>query len=146
MRIAERGYARRTSRDARTTLTTALGDTIPRYIQAHPAQRKRATLRDNAGPNAANALRRRGRPRCKPCCLQSGAWHCLAAMRIKTERLGHEMPGMHRVYGHVSDAMRLELKGSLQERWDNALRKRAWISSHSRVSALDVLLEPGGDK
>lgn len=37
---------------------------------------------------------------------------------VKTERLGHEMPGMHGVYGHVSPAMQAELKGTLQERWE----------------------------
>src|SRR6266487_3501828 len=41
IQIARRGYARRTARDARTTLTTLLGDAIPRYIQVNPAQRKR---------------------------------------------------------------------------------------------------------
>ena len=41
MQITARGYSRRTARDARTTLTTLLGDAIPRYIQVNPAQRKR---------------------------------------------------------------------------------------------------------
>ena len=36
---------------------------------------------------------------------------------LKTERMGHEMPGMHGVYGHVSPAMRADLKAALQERW-----------------------------
>jgi integrase len=39
--IAASGYSRRTARDARSTLTTVLGDAIPRYIQANPAQRRR---------------------------------------------------------------------------------------------------------
>ena len=36
-----RGFARRTARDARTTLTTLYGDAVPRYVQVNPAQRKR---------------------------------------------------------------------------------------------------------
>jgi hypothetical protein len=37
----ERGYARRTARDARSTLATILNDAVPRYIQSNPAERKR---------------------------------------------------------------------------------------------------------
>jgi hypothetical protein len=44
---------------------------------------------------------------------------------LKTERMGHKMPGMHGVYGHVSPAMRATLKAALQERWENSLRERA---------------------
>jgi hypothetical protein len=33
---------------------------------------------------------------------------------LKAERMGHEMPGMHGVYGHVSPAMRAGLKAALQ--------------------------------
>ena len=36
-----RGFARRTARDARTTLTTIYGDAIPRHVQVNPVQRKR---------------------------------------------------------------------------------------------------------
>jgi hypothetical protein len=39
--IAESGYARRTAKDARATLTTILGEAIPRHIQVNPAQRRR---------------------------------------------------------------------------------------------------------
>src|SRR6266487_2758791 len=49
IQIARRGYARRTARDARTTLTTLLGDAIPRYIQVNPAQRKRGKGRPKDG-------------------------------------------------------------------------------------------------
>ena len=35
------GFARRTARDARTTLTTILNDAIPRHIRVNPAARKR---------------------------------------------------------------------------------------------------------
>lgn len=44
---------------------------------------------------------------------------------LKTERMGHEMPGMHGVYGHVSAAMRADLKAALQERWEGSLRERS---------------------
>lgn len=33
---------------------------------------------------------------------------------LKSERLGHEEPGMRAVYGHVSLVMRAELKDALQ--------------------------------
>lgn len=59
---------------------------------------------------------------------------------LKTERMGHEMPGMHGVYGHVSPAMRADLKASLQDRWDTSLRERAQLSPRSAVPALDALL------
>jgi hypothetical protein len=59
---------------------------------------------------------------------------------LKTERMGHEIPGMHGVYGHVSPGMRAVLRDALQERWDNALRERARISPRSIVPALDALL------
>lgn len=40
-KIAASGYAPRTARSARSTLTTILADAVPRYIQVNPAQRKR---------------------------------------------------------------------------------------------------------
>jgi hypothetical protein len=59
---------------------------------------------------------------------------------LKTERMGHEMPGMHGVYGHVSPAMRADLKAALQERWEDSLRERARLSPRSIVPMLDGLL------
>jgi hypothetical protein len=59
---------------------------------------------------------------------------------LKTERMGHEMPGMHGVYGHVSPAMRADLKAALQERWEGSLRERAGLSPCSIVPVLDGLL------
>ena len=59
---------------------------------------------------------------------------------LKAERMGHEMPGMHGVYGHVSPAMRADLKGALQERWQTSLRDRARLAPRSIVPALDKLL------
>jgi hypothetical protein len=42
MRLTTEGrYARRTARDARSTLATILNEAVPRYIQTNPAERKR---------------------------------------------------------------------------------------------------------
>ena len=66
---------------------------------------------------------------------------------LKSERMGHEMPGMHGVYRHVSRAMRAELKAALQERWAASLRERARLAPHSIVPVLDALLaEQGGSQ
>jgi hypothetical protein len=59
---------------------------------------------------------------------------------LKTERMCHEVPGMHGVYGHVSPAMRAELKDALQERWHSSLGDRARIGLHSTVPVLDEQL------
>ena len=59
---------------------------------------------------------------------------------LKTERMGHEMPGMHGVYGHVSPAMRADLTAALQDRWEISLRERAQLRPRSIVPALDGLL------
>ena len=61
---------------------------------------------------------------------------------LKTERMGHEMPGMHGVYGHVSPAMRAALKVALQARWEGSLRDRAQLCPRSIVPTLDALLAP----
>ena len=37
--------------------------------------------------------------------------------------MGHELPGMHGVYGHVSPAMRANLKAALPGRWEATVRK-----------------------
>jgi integrase len=62
---------------------------------------------------------------------------------LKTERMGHEMPGMHGVYGHVSPSMRAELKNALQDRWEKSLYERAKFGSRSIVPMLDKLLALG---
>lgn len=65
---------------------------------------------------------------------------------LKSERLGHDEPGMRGVYGHVSRAMREELKAALQTRWEGALRQRAALSPVSAVPLLNRLLadvQPG---
>ena len=59
---------------------------------------------------------------------------------LRFERMGHEVPGMRGVYGHVSPAMRADLKAMLQDRWETSLRERARFSARSIVPALDALL------
>jgi integrase len=59
---------------------------------------------------------------------------------LKSERMGHEVPGMHGVYGHVSQGMRDELRAMLQHRWTESLGERAALSPRSSVPALDALL------
>jgi hypothetical protein len=59
---------------------------------------------------------------------------------LRSERMGHEVPGMRGIYGHVSPAMRVDLNAMLQERWETSLRERARLSARSIVPALDSLL------
>jgi hypothetical protein len=59
---------------------------------------------------------------------------------LKSERLGHDEPGMRGVYGHVSPAMRQELKAALQTRWEESLSQRAALSPVSVVPLLNRLL------
>ena len=59
---------------------------------------------------------------------------------LKTERMGHELPGMHGVYAHVSPAMRINLKAALQERWEAALHARGHLDAGSAVPVLAALL------
>jgi hypothetical protein len=55
---------------------------------------------------------------------------------LKSERLGHDEPGMRAAYGHVSPAMRAELKAALQARWEDSLHHRAALSPASTVPLL----------
>lgn len=59
---------------------------------------------------------------------------------LRSERMGHEVPGMRGVCGHVSPAMRADLEAALQERWEASLRERARLSPRSIVPVLDALL------
>ena len=59
---------------------------------------------------------------------------------LKSERLGHDEPGMRGVYGHVSPAMREELKAALHAQWEESLRQRAALSPVSAVQLLNRLL------
>jgi len=59
---------------------------------------------------------------------------------LRSERMGHAVPGMRGVYGHVSPAMRTALKAMLQERWEVSLNERARLSARSIVPVLDAVL------
>ncbi|MFD0850925.1 hypothetical protein ACFQ07_01685, partial [Actinomadura adrarensis] len=59
---------------------------------------------------------------------------------LKHDRLGHSMPGMGGTYGHVSPAMRQQVKDAMQQRWETALDQRLAISPTSSVPLLNELL------
>jgi integrase len=62
---------------------------------------------------------------------------------LKSERMGHELPGMRGIYSHVSPAMRADLAAALQERWCDSLAARAQLAPHSFVGLLSTLLAVG---
>jgi hypothetical protein len=55
---------------------------------------------------------------------------------LKTERMGHEMFGMHGVYGHVSPVVRADLKAALQERWEASSNDRPRPARTSRMTEI----------
>jgi integrase len=59
---------------------------------------------------------------------------------LRSERMGHEVPGIRGVYVHVSPAMRADLTAALQQRWEDSLRDRARLSPRSIVPILNVRL------
>jgi Phage integrase, N-terminal SAM-like domain len=94
MQITARGYARRTARDARTTLTTILGDAIPRHIQVNPAQRKRGKGRKGQRRIERNEQAERyGRRHCKRSSSRSGAPRYPAAIQISSWSSRWPTPG-----------------------------------------------------
>jgi integrase len=60
---------------------------------------------------------------------------------LRSERMGHEVPGMRGVYGHVSPAMRADLKTALQLRFEASLLARAQLSP--RVDSPSAGQAPG---
>jgi hypothetical protein len=56
--------------------------------------------------------------------------------------MGHEVPGMRGVYGHVTLGMRADLKDGLQCLWEASLAERAKLAPRSSVPVLDALLAP----
>jgi hypothetical protein len=63
---------------------------------------------------------------------------------LQSMQMGHEVPGMRGVYGHVSTRMRADLRAALQVAWDDALRQRAALWPRSSVGALDAILLAAG--
>ena len=63
---------------------------------------------------------------------------------LKSERMGHKVPGMAGVYGHVMPEWRDRLRAQLQELWETSLHERARLSPHSAVGLVDKLLAPTG--
>lgn len=61
---------------------------------------------------------------------------------LKSDRMGHRVPGIRGVYSHISDHMRTELVGALQRRWEQALAERFKLCRTSPVGVLDKLLQP----
>ena len=59
---------------------------------------------------------------------------------IQMDRRGHAMPGMDRVYTHVTVEMRQRLCEVLEDLWQNALQERQAISARSNVPLLDQAL------
>lgn len=61
---------------------------------------------------------------------------------LKSDRMGHRVPGIRGVYSHVSGQMRTELIDALQRRWEQALAERFAFCPTSPVGVLDSLLQP----
>jgi Phage integrase family len=59
---------------------------------------------------------------------------------IQMDRRGHAMPGMDRVYTHVTTEMRQRLCTVLEDLWQNAIRDRRAMSPRSPVALLDDVL------
>ncbi len=59
---------------------------------------------------------------------------------LRSERMGHEVPGMRGIYGHVTPAMRATRTAMPQERWKASLRDRTRLAPRSIVPVLDALL------
>ena len=59
-----------------------------------------------------------------------------------SERMGHDVPGMAGVYGHIMPRWRQRLRAQLQELWDASLTARARLDDRSAVGVLDGLLAP----
>jgi len=59
---------------------------------------------------------------------------------IQMDRRGHAMPGMDRVYTHVTTEMREQLCAVLEDLWDKAVEQRHAMSDRSAVPLLDAIL------
>lgn len=71
---------------------------------------------------------------------ENGIHHVLAEAQMRHELGGND------VYRHVTDAMREDLRGRLQEAWEEALARRGEMAPRSPVAVLDGLLQEAGDR
>lgn len=55
---------------------------------------------------------------------------------LRSERMGHDVPGMRGIYGHVTPAMRDALTTMLQERWEHSLSSPGRTDQRVRTSSL----------
>ncbi|HEY3503382.1 MAG TPA: hypothetical protein VGN37_11450 [Actinocatenispora sp.] len=62
------------------------------------------------------------------------------ARAVKTERMGHELPGMQAIYSHISPTMRDHLVTVLERLWSRSLADRARMHPSSTVPIVDRLL------
>ncbi len=65
---------------------------------------------------------------------------------LRSERMGHGVPGMRGIYGHVTLAMREVFTTMLQERCEASLRERARLSPRLIAPVLDALLTAQGSR
>jgi integrase len=70
---------------------------------------------------------------------ENGVHHVLAEAQMR-----HELGG-NNVYRHVTEAMRADLRGRLQEAWDEALQRRGELAGHSPVTVVEALLRDAAD-
>ena len=70
---------------------------------------------------------------------ESGVPHVLAEAQLRHEQAGID------VYRHVTDGMRAEYRGKLQEAWDEALQRRGELSAGSPVRVVDALLRQASE-
>jgi hypothetical protein len=60
---------------------------------------------------------------------------------LQSERMGHEVPGMHGVYSHISERMRKGVVSALQEFWEESAGGAGSAGNpRSAVGVLDALL------
>jgi hypothetical protein len=61
---------------------------------------------------------------------------------LKSERMGHDVPGMAGVYGHIMPEWRDRLRSQLEQVWGASLRERARLGPRSSVAIVDALIAP----
>lgn len=59
----------------------------------------------------------------------------------QSQQMGHEVPGMRGIYGHVTERMLTEVREALQRRWVASLWARAALSPTSAIPVLNAALQ-----